>query len=241
MANNDQWVRHLYWLSKRDLQKAESVLIQCGYKLSGALLTPCQALRSKGKKLVFVKPSIWSRICKRQGSWYAESEKNNMYLISSDHRLPKALEAHYDSSITLSGFSPDKFPTEEELSGVVETDEYQNNKPGKWEGIGIKDALMFKMLFTMTGFWGFGDNLKKYWLGHKANHANFLSKKITTTLDGEEVPYTLTCNAGVCSSCVEFFNVVASDSRKLASACPGAVTFGGARRDTYYDIRPAKA
>jgi len=28
------------------------------------------------------------------------------------------------------------------------------------------------------------------------------------------------------------------DSRKLVRACPGAVTFGGAKRDIYYDIKP---
>ena len=85
-----------------------------------------------------------------------------------------------------------------------------------------------------------GDNLKKHWLGHRANHANFLSKKVTTELDGEQVPYSVTGNEGVCSSCVEFFNVIEVDSRKLVRACPGAVTFGGAKRDIYYDIKPFK-
>jgi hypothetical protein len=79
--------------------------------------------------------------------------------------------------------------------------------------------------------------LKCYWLSHRANHANFVYKKITTEIDGEAVPYSLTKNKGVCSSCAEFFNVVNPDSRKLVRSCPGSIVFGGAPRDTYVDVR----
>lgn len=99
---------------------------------------------------------------------------------------------------------------------------------------------MFKLFFTVTRFWGYGDNLRKHWIGHRANHANFLAKKFTTELDGEQVAYSVTGNAGVCSSCAEFFNVVSPDDRKLVRACPGSVTFGAAQRDVYYDVKPVK-
>ena len=75
-------------------------------------------------------------------------------------------------------------------------------------------------------------------MGHRANHANFLSKKVTTEVDGKQVPYSVTGNESVCSSCVEFFNIIEVNSRKLVRSCPGAVTFGGAKRDIYYDIKP---
>lgn len=100
---------------------------------------------------------------------------------------------------------------------------------------------MFKILFTLTGFWGWGDNLKKYWLNHRANHANFLTHKYTTNIEGEEVPYSVANNAGTCSSCVEFFNIIEKDTRKLVCACPGAVTFGSAKRNIYYDVLPVIA
>jgi len=102
------------------------------------------------------------------------------------------------------------------------------------------DRLIFKLMFSLTRFWGRGDNLKKYWLNQKANHANFLARKFTTKIEGEEVPYTVSENAGVCSSCAEFFNVVSDTSRKLVRSCPGSVIFGGAERNIYYDIKPAK-
>jgi hypothetical protein len=87
----------------------------------------------------------------------------------------------------------------------------------------------------VTSKWG--ENLKSSWLSHRANHANFVSKVITTEIDGEAVPYTLTENKGVCSSCAEFFNVVSPDSRKLVRSCPGSIVFGGAPRDSYVDVR----
>jgi len=124
------------------------------------------------------------------------------------------------------------------VSTIVSSEEYQSHKPDRWEKVRWTEAVSFKMVFTLNRIWGIGDNLKKHWLGHRANHANFLSKKVTTELDGEQVPYSVTGNDGVCSSCVEFFNVIEVDSRKLVRACPGSVTFGGAKRDVYYDIKP---
>ena len=59
-------------------------------------------------------------------------------------------------------------------------------------------------------------------------------------VDGEEVPYIVTENAGVCSSCAEFFNVVEDGSRKLVRACPGSVIFGGAERNVYLDVKPVQ-
>ena len=75
-------------------------------------------------------------------------------------------------------------------------------------------------------------------LGRRANRANFLARRYTTERDGQAVPYSVTTNAGVCSSCVEFFNVIGQQDRKLVRACPGSVVFAGMQRDTYYDVVP---
>jgi hypothetical protein len=82
--------------------------------------------------------------------------------------------------------------------------------------------------------------LKRFWLSQRANHANFLARHFTTKLDGEDVPYSVTENTGVCSSCAEFFNVVEDGSRKLVRACPGSVIFGGAPRNVYLDVQPVQ-
>ncbi|MDH5527396.1 MAG: hypothetical protein OEY97_08840 [Nitrospirota bacterium] len=237
MASSQPETRFLYWFDPDQWGSAKPALKAAGYTLSGVLFTPCEILRAKNKKLIFAPPGAWSRICTRQGSWYRDSERAGSTMLMSDHRLP-GMDIHLDAEMAVTDFVPEQPASPQQLLQVVESDAYQRQKPAQWEGIGIKDAVMFKTMFTATGFWGFGDNLKKHWLAHKANHANFLSRTFTTEHDGEQVPYSLTGNAGVCSSCVEFFNVSAPETRKLVSACPGAVVFGGAERDTYYDVKP---
>jgi len=230
--------RHLYWFSKEDFESSKKLLSDAGYRLKATLMTPCQVLHARGKELVYAPPQIWSRICVRQGSWYRGSDRRGHTMVMSEHRLPEAFDRFLDSKMSASSFAPKTLPTADELTKIVSSEEYQSQKPDQWEKAGWKDAMMFKVLFTVNRFWGIGDNLKKHWLGHRANHANFLSKTVTTELDGEQVPYSVTENDGVCSSCVEFFNVIDTGSRKLVRSCPGAVTFGGAERDIYYDIKP---
>lgn len=159
-------------------------------------------------------------------------------MLMSDHRLAAALDQFLDAEMAVSDFVPEQLPGEAELNEIVASEEYQSQKPDAWESVWLKDSVMFKILFTVTRFWGKGENFKKYWLHQRANHANFLSRKVTTQIDGEAVPYSVSENAGVCSSCAEFFNVIEGSAGKLARSCPGAVIFGGAQRDVYYDIKP---
>ncbi|MDH4228613.1 MAG: hypothetical protein OEW11_02565 [Nitrospirota bacterium] len=238
MSKPEPESRYLYWFDPQSFRDATGPLKAAGYRLSQTLLTPCQVLHARGNALVYAPPAVWSRVCVRQGSWYRDSARKGQTMLMSEQRLPEAFDRFLDSRMSVTDFAPGSLPTEAQLIEIVESAAYQRKKPKAWEGIGFKDAFMFKVLFSVTGFWGLGDNLKKFWLAQRANHANFLSRKVTTKLDGEEVPYSVTGNAGVCSSCVEFFNVVETDSRKLVAACPGAVTFGGAARNTYYDVRP---
>jgi hypothetical protein len=232
--------RFLYWFQEDEFEAARKSLEVDGYSFSTTLITPCQVLRSRGKKLVFAPPSVWSRICVRQGSWYRDSARLGQTMIMSDHRLPAPFDQFLDAQMSVSDFMPEQLPTNEELEEVAKSEDYLANMPEAWEQAGVKDAVMFKTLFSVTGFWGKGDNLKKHWTGHKANHANFIARKYTATVDGEEVPYSVTGNKGICSSCAEFFNVLEPKSRKLVRSCPGAVTFGGSRRDIYYDVKPTQ-
>ena len=240
MSDIDSPARYLYWFSKEDFVQTKSTLEAGGYHLSQALLTPCQVLRSVGKKLVYAPPAVWRRICVRQGTWYRNSDRSGKYMLMSDHRLPGEFDSFLDSEMEASEFIPDKLPSSEELESVVNSKEYQDNKPARWEDIGLIDAVMFKGLFTVTGFWRRGDNLQKHWLTHKANHANFLSHSFTVSMGNEEVPYSISENSGICSSCVEFFNITDQKQRKLVRACPGAAIFGGAERNIYYDLKPSR-
>ena len=240
MNHSENENRHLYWFGEGDFESSKKLLSEAGYRLEATRMTPCQVLRARGKNLMYAPPEVWSRLCVRQGSWYRHSDRRGQYMVMSDHRLPEALDDYLDSEMSESDFAPESLPTAEELGTIVSSEEYQSQKPDRWEKIRSKEAVMVKLLFIFNRFWGIGDNLKKHWLGNRANHANFLSKQVTTEVDGEQVAYSVTGNESVCSSCVEFFNVIEVDSRKLVRSCPGSVTFGGAKRDIYYDIRPRK-
>lgn len=227
-----------YWVPEDAFPRVHDSLSAFGYTLSKTFLTPCQVLRAHGKQLVYAPPGIWSGSCKRQGSWYRGSTRNGSYLIASGERLPVEFEPYLDAEMSVSDFQPESLPDDEELELLVKEPQYADRKPDEWEQVKRTDGWTFKLLFTLNRVWRKGDTLGKHWLGHRANHANFLAKWFATEIDGERVAYSVTPNAGVCSSCAEFFNVIDPESRKLVRACPGSITFGGAQRDVYYDVRP---
>lgn len=237
-TNENKFSRFIYWIDNDDLLKIKPEIVSAGYKLKSAKMTPCESLNATGKTIIYAVPQVWSRMCVRQGSWYRESSRAGKTLIVSEFLLPKFMAPYLDAQMTQSDFKPKISVETGALNDLVNSPEYQSLKPGDWENTSIIDKVMFKMFFSVTRFWGFGDNLARHWLTHRANHANFLTKTFTTKIDDKDVPYTLTDNKGVCSSCVEFFNVTAADTRKLVNACPGAITFSKVKRDTYYDINP---
>ena len=230
--------QYLYWLPASDFPEARTVLKSAGYAVSSAVLTPCQVMKAGGMRAVYAPPAVWTRICTRQGTWYESSRRAGEFMLMSGRRLPPELDRFLDAELSGTDFQPESLPGQDELQSLVDSEAYTEKKPEGWEGIGLKDAVMFKILFTLTRFWRLGDNLKRYWLSHRANHANFLARQFTTKLDGEDVPYSVSVNAGVCSSCAEFFNVVEDDARKLVRACPGSIIFGGAEHNVYLDVKP---
>lgn len=236
----EERTRYLYWLDASRLREVRSTLQAAGFDVRSALLTPCQALKCSGDVVYVASPEVWTRMCRRQASWFLESERAGQLMLMSARRLPRELDPFLDAELSPSEFRPERLPSREELLEIVESKAYRARRPRRFEGIGWRDAWMFKIFFTLTRFWKRGDDLRRHWLGHRANHANFLAKRYTTELEGEEVAYSVTPNASVCSSCAEFFNVVAPDERKLVRACPGSVVFGGAPRNVYLDVKPVR-
>jgi len=229
----------LYWFPEAEFEGARALLKKEGFRVSAAMLTPCQVMKAEGNRVVYAPPDVWPRICTRQSTWYRTSRRAGQFMLMSARRLPQALDVFLDAEIEATDFKPDRLPSEAELEAVVRADAYQKRKPPGWEAIGLKDAWLFKALFSITGFWRRrSDNLKRHWLGQRANHANFLARRFTTKWDGEDVAYSVTENASVCSSCVEFFNVVDDRARKLVRSCPGSVIFGSAPRNVFLDVKP---
>ena len=240
MKNDTQHSKYIYWLPHNDFVKFENDVKPTEFELKPARKTSCGTLNAKGKTVRYASPEIFSGLCKRQGSWYRESNKAGSYLVVSEEKLPDKYNQFLDANITESDFSPQSLPDQSGIQKLVDSEEYQSQHPDDWEKKTFKDGLLYKIFFTITGFWGFGDNINKHWNNHRANHANFLTHQYTTDIDGESIPYSVTNNDGVCSSCVEFFNIIDQDSRKMVRACPGAVYFSSVKREKYYDVQPVK-
>lgn len=232
--------KYLYWLDASRLSEVRSMLATAGLEVRSAVVTPCQVLQTSGDVVYVAPPEIWTRMCRRQASWYLGSKRAGQLMLMSCQRLPRDFDPFLDAVLTPSDFRPDALPSRDELEELVGAEAYRRRRPRLWEAISWRDAWMFKIFFTLTRFWKWGDTLGRHWLGQRANHANFLAKRFTTEIDGEAVPYSVTANASVCSSCAEFFNVVEPGSRKLVRACPGSVVFGGAPRNVYLDVKPVR-
>jgi hypothetical protein len=239
-GNSGEFVRYVCWMKKDDFDRIKDELIREGFRVSGAKRSPCETLNASGSRVFFASPEVWSRSCVRQGSWYRQSKKSGNYLLVSEQKLPSKFSQFLEAEISESDFMPGKLPTREELQRLVDSECYQRSKPDEWEAVTIKDRISFKLIFTLTGFWALWDTFEKHWLTHRANHANFLCKRFTTEIDGEEIPYSISENGGVCSACVEFFNVIGQDSRKLVRGCPGSILSGKIKRRKYYDVRPLR-
>lgn len=231
---------YIYWLGDADLAPARKTLTGLGLKVREVKLAACQTLKAHGDTVLLAPPAIFNGLCGRQGAWYRGSHRAGQTLLVSAAPLTGGLEAFLDAVVGESDFAPARLPGEAEVAALSQAAEYQAAKPADWELIGLKDAVIQKLFFTATGVWKRGDNLKKHWPTQCASHANFLSRRYTAERDGEDVAYSVSDTAGICSSCVETFNLVSDDARKLVAPCPGAVRFGGAKRDVYLDVQPVR-
>lgn len=237
-TENVAQTHYLYWLDDSGFELARQALRESGAKLRSAIFTPCELMRARDERYVYAKPSLWSRICVRQGSWYRASARNGQTMLMGARKLPAYFDTWLDSELRESDFKPTDLPDTARLEQLATAQPYMKAKPATWENKTWLDALMFKTLFLVTRFWGLRDSLNKHWAGHRANHANFITRDFTTEVDGEDVPYSVTDNASVCSACAEYFNVNQPETRKLVRACPGAVIFGGTKRSVYVDVKP---
>jgi hypothetical protein len=81
-------------------------------------------------------------------------------------------------------------------------------------------------------------DFEKILMSHSANHANFIDPKFFITMNGEKVPYSIADSIHVCSSCLEFFNILGSQwSLKYVVPCIGAVQFAYLPKDQYFEVR----
>ena len=89
MKNNTQYKKHIYWIPDCEFIKFKDDLQETEFTLKSVRKTSCETLNAKNKTVRYASPKIFSGLCKRQGSWYRESNKAGSYLVVSEEKLPE--------------------------------------------------------------------------------------------------------------------------------------------------------
>lgn len=230
-----KYQKFCYWVNSRGLEKVRMDLEVKGIQLTEEVRIPCRVLK-KFMEIGYVTYSAWDGFCKRRTSWYWKSKKAERFLIVSS--TPLDLQG-FENPIVIaeSNFSPDRFPTPEEMTKLIQSKEYQKRKPYQWDKPDPVERDFYQRWFqryrTNEPF-----DFDNILLSHSANHANFLDPKYFATLNGCMIPYSIADSIHVCSSCVEFFNILGEQwPVKYVVPCIGAVQFAHLPMDQYFEVR----
>jgi len=195
---------------------------------------PCRVLRPSLEMGVVI-PSAWDGFCKRRTSWYRQSEKARNFLIVS-RSLQRVSDVGNPIVIVDSDLNPDRLPTFEEMASLVKSEEYRKKKPPEWDRPEPPERDFYQRWFERHR-----ENepfdFDKILLSHSANHANFLDPEYFVTLNGVKAPYSIANGIHVCSSCLEFFNILGNQwPVKYVAPCIGAVQFAHLPMDRYCKV-----
>lgn len=224
-----------YWIDREDLERVRENYDQKGIELQDEARIPCRVLRTS-REVSYLSPSAWYGFCKRRTSWYWKSEKAGKTLIASNQSLDH-LDIGNPIIIGESNFKPDQLPTFQESLKLIQSKKYQDQKPSAWE-----EVEPIEIEFYQTWFERHLPNetfdFDKIFVSHCANHANFIDPKFFVTLNGIIVPYSISDSVHVCSSCMEFFNILGAEwPIKYVVPCIGAVLFARLPVDQYLEVK----
>jgi hypothetical protein len=142
--------------------------------------------------------------------------------------------------ITESSFKPDRFPSPKEIPLLIQSEEYQKKKPREWDKPDPLEKDFYQRWFERNRVnepFDFDTIL----MSHSANHANFLNPRFFINLNSSVVPYSIADSIHVCSSCLEFFNILGDQwPVKYVVPCIGAVQFAHLPINQYFEVRIQK-
>ena len=215
--------KHCYWLDLQSLKKARNQLEQEGIRLVEEPRIPCRVLRSS-LDVAYLPPSAWNGFCKRKTSWYWKSDKAKKFLVVSSTPL-RLTNTNKAIVIRYSKFHPVRFPSPEETEQLAKSRVFEKTKPRLWDKVAIAEWDIYQRWLDRFHV---ADPLdfEKIFVLQSANHANFLAPKFFKRVGENMAPYSIAESYYVCSSCVEFFNIVGEQHRvKFVVPCLGAVQF----------------
>lgn len=216
------------------LKEVRKHLEEKGMELPDEGHIPCRPLRAS-KQIAFVAPPAWNGFCKRKTSWYRKSELAGKFLIVSNFILD-VMDLGNPIIIRESDFKPNRLPTSGDLSQLIRSGEYQKRKPSEWDKPDPLEKEFYQRWFERSRI-NEPFDFDRIILSHSANHANFLDPKFFASVNGATAPYSIADSIHVCSSCLEFFNILGSQwPVKYVIPCIGAVQFAHLSKDHYFEV-----
>ena len=229
-----EYQKFCYWIDADHLKKVREEVEQNQGELDDEARIPCRVLRVS-RKVGYLAPSAWEGFCKRRTSWYGKSDKAAKFLVVSNTPFDH-LDIGNPIIITESDFRPDRLPSPDELAELIKSQEFQNRKPSIWEKVDPLDKQFYQRWYERHRPDDIFD-FHELFAHHSANHANFLDPKFFVNQNGIMVPYSIADSIHVCSSCLEFFNVLGEQwPVKYVIPCIGAVQFARLPRDQYFEV-----
>jgi hypothetical protein len=227
-----EYKKYCYWLDLDEFRSVRKALEEKGEQGNDEVHLPCRVLRAS-KELGYVAPSAWNGFCKRRTSWYWKSEKAEKFLIVSNK--PRDILGNKESmTLVESNFKPGRLPSQKEILELIESDQYRKKKPKEWDKPDLIEKDFYQRCFERYGGKGPFD-FDKLLMSHSANHANFIDPQFFENVKDEMAPYSISDSLYVCSSCLEFFNILAEKwPIKYVVPCIGAVKFAGLPLNQYF-------
>jgi hypothetical protein len=230
-----EYRKFCYWVDLAGMNAVREHFRTKEIELPDEARIPCRVLRPS-LEAAFLAPPAWDGFCKRRTSWYRKSPKARNFLVVSNSRL--LLPVLEDPIVIAeSDFRPDRFPSPEEMSQLIRSGEYQRRKPREWDKPESSEREFYQRWFERK-HGGEPFDFEKMLISHSANHANFIDPVYFVSLNGNKVPYSLGDSFHVCSSCLEFFNILGDPwPLKYVVPCIGAVQFARLPADRYFEVR----
>ncbi|NWF94458.1 MAG: hypothetical protein HXY46_16305 [Syntrophaceae bacterium] len=230
-----RYKKYCYWLDLNALASVRKALEEEGIPGNHETHLPCRILRP-AKEIGYVTPLAWNGFCKRRTSWYWKSQRAEKFLMVSNRPLDVS-DCKEFITITESNFKPNHLPSEKEIFGLTSSDEYRRKKPKEWDKPDLIEEDFYRTYFERYGIRDPFD-FEKLLRYHSANHANFIDPQFFEEINGEKAPYSISDSLHVCSSCLEFFNILGDQCRlKYVTPCIGAVKFAGLPINHYFEVK----
>jgi hypothetical protein len=230
-----KYQKFCYWVDSDRLEIIRRNLEERKIDLPDEAHIPCRVLRPS-TAMILVTPQAWNGFCKRRTSWYRKSEMSDKFLIVCNSQLGLP-DLGNPMIMTDSDFKPLQLPSLEEIPQLIQSKKYQIKKPPEWDKPDPLEKDFYQRWFE-RGQRKVPFNFDKILLSHSANHANFIDPKFYTNLNGRIVPYSIADSIHVCSSCLEFFNILGKQwPVKYVIPCIGAVQFARLPIDKYFEVK----